>query len=62
MREIIELNGAWELHPVSEFSSLWLSEEAPAEGWLTQEIPAHWQEHSELKEHSGKMIYRKTFP
>lgn len=61
MREIIELNGAWELHPVSEFSSLWLSEEAPAEGWLTQEIPAHWQEHPELKEHSGKMIYRKTF-
>ncbi|NLZ43992.1 MAG: hypothetical protein GX894_03970, partial [Clostridia bacterium] len=61
MKEIIELNGEWELHPVSEFSNLWLSEEAPAEGWLTQKIPAHWQEHPELKEHSGKMIYRKTF-
>ncbi|HHU82906.1 MAG TPA: hypothetical protein GXZ26_07875 [Firmicutes bacterium] len=61
MREIIELNGEWELHPVSEFSNLWLSEEAPAEGWLTQKIPAHWQEHPELKEHSGKMIYRKIF-
>ena len=45
MREIIELNGEWELHPVSEFSNLWISGEAPAEGWLTQEIPAHWQEH-----------------
>jgi|LFRM01.1.fsa_nt_gb beta-mannosidase len=61
MREIIELNGEWELHPVSEFSNLWISGEAPAEGWLTQEIPAHWQEHPDLKEHSGKMIYRKTF-
>ena len=36
MREIIELNGEWELHPVSEFSNLWISGEAPAEGWLTQ--------------------------
>lgn len=61
MRETIDLCGEWELHPVSEFSNLWLNEEAPAEGWVCQKIPAHWQEHPDLQEHSGKMIYRKAF-
>ena len=61
MIEITDLNGEWELHPVTEFSNLWLGEQAPAEGWIKQEIPAHWQEHPALREHSGKMIYRKSF-
>lgn len=61
MIEITDLNGEWELHPVSEFSNLWLGEQAPAEGWIKQEIPAHWQEHPALQKHCGKMIYRKFF-
>ncbi len=61
MLEITELNGTWELHPVAEFSRLWLSEAAPEEGWVTQEIPAQWQEHTSLSSYAGKMLYRRRF-
>ncbi len=61
MLEIMDLNGTWELHPVAEFSRLWLSEAAPEEGWVTQEIPAQWQEHDSFPSYAGKMLYRRHF-
>ncbi len=61
MLEKIDLNGTWELHPVAEFSSLWSSEAAPKEGWVTQEIPAQWQESGSFPNYAGKMVYRKSF-
>ncbi len=62
MLERYSLNGTWELHPVAEFSGLWLSETVPEEGWVKQELPAHWQENEAFAHYSGKMVYRRTFP
>jgi len=56
-----DLDGAWELHPVAEFSSLWWSEAVPEEGWVTQEIPGQWQELKEFSCYAGKMVYRRNF-
>nr|WP_231133430.1 glycoside hydrolase family 2 TIM barrel-domain containing protein [Capillibacterium thermochitinicola] len=57
----MDLGGIWELHPVAEFSRLWLSEEVPAEGWVQQEIPGQWQELKEFSGYAGKMVYRRNF-
>jgi len=54
--EKISLNGTWQLLPVEKFK-----EEYPKEGWLSMEVPSHWQEHQELEEHAGKVVYRKKF-
>ncbi|MCL4515797.1 MAG: glycoside hydrolase [Firmicutes bacterium] len=35
---------------------------AESGGWLTQELPAHWQQLPELQTHTGKTVYRKKFP
>lgn len=61
MPERTELNGIWQLRPVAEFSAQ--VREAPWEepGWLTQELPAHWQEHPELSRHTGRVVYRRRF-
>lgn len=56
-----DLDGAWELHPVAEFSSLWWSETVPEEGWVTQELPAQWQELEAFSRYAGKMVYRRNF-
>ncbi|NLW57033.1 MAG: hypothetical protein GX050_10560 [Firmicutes bacterium] len=61
MLETFSLNGTWELHPVAEFSGLWMSEAVPEEGWVKQEIPAHWQENGAFTHYSGKMVYRRNF-
>lgn len=61
MNHITDLGGEWQLHPISEFSTLWLNNNAPAEGWTVQRIPAHWQEEPVFKDYSGKMIFKKEF-
>lgn len=50
----ISLNGTWQLLPVEEFK-----EEYPEEGWLSMEVPSHWQEHPQLESYAGKVVYRK---
>ena len=57
----MDLGGIWELHPVAEFSSLWLSEDVPNEGWVEQEIPGQWQELEIFSRYAGKMVYRRNF-
>jgi beta-mannosidase len=48
------LSGVWELRPVSDGQA----EEAP---WITHSVPDHWQNHPELRHHSGKLLYRRFF-
>lgn len=49
----------WELRPVEEFTQgLYPSGDA---GWLRQTLPAHWQEHSRLRQHTGNTAYRYRF-
>ncbi|MDI3279844.1 MAG: glycoside hydrolase family 2 TIM barrel-domain containing protein [Bacillota bacterium] len=58
----IDLNGPWLLKPVEEFAD---SDRLPSisrSGWLTQELPAHWQQLPALSSYSGKVVYRKEFP
>ena len=38
-----------------------MSEAVPEEGWVKQEIPAHWQENGAFTHYSGKMVYRRNF-
>lgn len=61
MNHITDLGGEWQLHPVTEFSTIWLNRNAPAQGWTVQNLPAHWQEEPVFKDYSGKMIFRKEF-
>ncbi len=80
MLEKMNLDGAWELKPVSagdgdrqreEADHRWEETDPPPEetdppgaengGWLTQELPAHWQQLPELQTHTGKTVYRKKF-
>ncbi|MCB9476981.1 MAG: glycoside hydrolase [Deltaproteobacteria bacterium] len=53
-----ELGGPWQLAPVASFAGPGGYGDV---AWLSQEIPAHWQEHPELTTHVGKVAYRKTF-
>lgn len=46
---------------MAEFSGLWMSEAVPEEGWVRQELPAHWQENESFTHYSGKMVYRRNF-
>src|SRR5690554_4185928 len=61
MNRITDLSGEWQLHPVTEFSTLWVNANAPSEGWTMQRIPAHWQQTANFKNYSGKMVFRKEF-
>ena len=56
MKKELELGGEWELKPVERFDGKYDSG-----SWLHQEIPAHWQELDELKNYSGRVVYRKRF-
>lgn len=56
----LTLDGAWKLKPVSVFSEADRGWEEDG-GWLTQELPAHWQQLPELATHTGKTVYRKNF-
>ncbi|CAA9237214.1 MAG: GH2 [uncultured Chloroflexia bacterium] len=55
----IVLGPAWQLRPVARFNQgLYPLDD---EDWLEQELPAHWQEHPRLENHSGNVVYRLRF-
>ena len=55
----IMLGPAWQLRPVDYFTQGFYP--LGDEGWLAQELPAHWQEHPELVHHTGNVVYRHRF-
>ena len=61
MLERLELNGTWQLQPVEEFSAELRDRPGDEAGWLTQELPAHWQEHPALERYHGRVVYRRRF-
>jgi beta-mannosidase len=55
----IVIGPEWELRPVAGFTQgLYPRDES---GWLRQTLPAHWQEHPELRYHTGNTVYRHCF-
>lgn len=53
------LNGSWRLLPVETFAQGYYPLDDDA--WISQELPAHWQQHPLLERYSGKLVYRKRF-
>jgi len=56
MKKELDLSGAWELKPVERFDG-----DYQRGTWYKQVIPGHWQEIPELKNYSGRMVYRRAF-
>jgi len=56
MKQEMDLSGEWELKPVEKFDGNYEQGK-----WVIQGIPAHWQELSEFRNYSGRMVYRKNF-
>ncbi len=52
-----EFSGTWDICPVQAFGG----PADPLEGWLSIEVPSHWQQHPELETWAGKVVYRKRF-
>ena len=53
------LGPAWQLRPVDNFTDgFYPTSDA---GWYEQTLPAHWQEHPELTQHTGNVVYRYCF-
>lgn len=55
----IVLGPSWQLRPVDRFNQGFYPLDDDA--WLEQDLPAHWQEHPRLYDHTGKVVYRTTF-
>lgn len=53
------LDGDWQLLPIDAFRQGFYPLEDDA--WLTQTLPAHWQQHPLLERYAGKVVYRKRF-
>ena len=55
--KVQQLGGIWDLAPTA------IGGIRPEQvgKWLAMEIPAHWQEHPELRHHAGFTLYRKKF-
>jgi beta-mannosidase len=53
----LELGGEWELKPVERFDGIYEGDPP----WLKQELPGHWQELEQMKDYTGKVVYRKRF-
>lgn len=55
--KVQQLGGIWDLAPTA------IDGIRPEQvgKWLSMEIPAHWQEHPELRHHAGFTMYRKKF-
>ncbi|MGE5554219.1 MAG: glycosyl hydrolase 2 galactose-binding domain-containing protein [Betaproteobacteria bacterium] len=56
-----DLSGSWQLRPVGGFSAKWREAPWDGEGWLVQDLPAHWQEHPALSGYTGPVVYRRRF-
>lgn len=54
------IDGRWLMRPVTEYSEVWM-DDTVNDGWLSQEIPGHWQQITGLETYTGKMVYRKAF-
>ncbi|MFN8567507.1 MAG: glycoside hydrolase family 2 TIM barrel-domain containing protein [Kouleothrix sp.] len=55
----LTLDGDWQLLPIDTFRQGFYPLDDDA--WLTQTLPAHWQQHPLLERYAGKMVYRKRF-
>lgn len=53
------LDGPWQLRPVEQFAQGRYPD--GSDGWLEQDLPAHWQQHAALEEHVGRVVYRRRF-
>lgn len=56
-----DLSGPWYLKAVEDFHPADRQLMVDLSDWLTQEIPAHWQQLPQLASHAGKVVYRKEF-
>lgn len=54
---MLDLSGSWQILPVETFRDSYDA----SMPWIEQVLPAHWQEHPELAEHTGRVVYRKVF-
>ncbi|MDI6870788.1 MAG: glycoside hydrolase family 2 TIM barrel-domain containing protein [Bacillota bacterium] len=59
MLDRLNLSGTWQLRAVEEFSAAVRQAPWPGDGWLEQELPAHWQEHPALEQYTGRVVYRR---
>ena len=53
------LDGEWQLLPIDAFRQGFYPLDDDA--WLTQALPAHWQQQPLLERYAGKLVYRKRF-
>ncbi len=53
----IVLDGPWQLRPVERLRN----GRYPEDGWLEQDLPAHWQQHPAMSTHTGSVVYRRRF-
>ena len=53
----LDLAGKWELSPVKKFPP----STDQISSWFTMDVPSHWQQHPDLQDCSGKVVYRKKF-
>jgi beta-mannosidase len=53
------LDGSWHLLPVEQFAQGYYP--YADTNWISQALPAHWQQHPLLERYAGKMVYRKRF-
>lgn len=59
MHPIVLTTTPWQLRPVEQFNDGFYPR--GDEGWLSQQLPAHWQQLPVLRHHSGKTVYRHRF-
>ena len=53
------LGPAWQFRPVDEFTHGFYP--VTETDWFDQTLPAHWQEHPDLTQHTGNVVYRYCF-
>lgn len=56
---LLALDGTWQLLPLDRFRQGFYPGDDAA--WLTQDLPAHWQQHQLLARYAGKLVYRRRF-
>lgn len=53
------LTDGWSIRPLEQFQQGNYADDDA--GWLPATVPAHWQQHPELADHTGKVAYRCGF-